>query len=78
MSFPRHERDLSVEDLHAMPDGGFTYTLQAGLLISEPRPGFRDGRVFATMTEMSATHVRRRRLGVGLDGDSAFVPARTR
>jgi Uma2 family endonuclease len=54
---------LAVEDLYTMPDDGFTYELQAGLLIAEPRPGFRHGRIIATITEMLVTHVRRRRLG---------------
>lgn len=46
------------------------------MLVSEPRPGFRHGRIIATMTEMMGTHVRRRRLGVVIAGDSAFVLAR--
>ena len=76
MSLPLVDRDLTVEDLYAMPNDGLTYELQAGLLISEPRPGFRHGRIIATLTEMLVTHVRRRRLGVVLAGDSWFVLAR--
>jgi Uma2 family endonuclease len=76
MSLPLHERDLSVEDLYAMPADGFVHELQAGLLISEPRPGFRHGRIIATITEMLVTHVRRRKLGVVLAGDSGFILAR--
>ena len=59
-----------------MPGDGFTYELQAGLLVSEPRPGFCHGRIIATITEMLVAHVRRHRLGVVLAGDSGFVLAR--
>jgi Uma2 family endonuclease len=76
MSLPLRRRDLTVEDLYVMPDDGFSYELQAGLLISEPRPGFRHGRVVATITEMLVAHVKRHKLGVVLAGDSGFVLAR--
>jgi Uma2 family endonuclease len=76
MSLPLRDRDLTVEDLHAMPADGLTHELQAGLLISEPRPGFRHGRIVATLTELLVTHVRQRRLGVVLAGDPGFILAR--
>jgi Uma2 family endonuclease len=77
MPLPRHERELTVEDLYVMPDDGYSHELQAGLLVSEPRPGFRHGRIVATITELLVTYVRPRRLGVVLAGDSGFILART-
>jgi len=76
MSLPLREGERTVEDLYVMPDDGYRYELQAGLLICEPRPGFRHGRIVATITEMLVTHVRPRRLGVVLAGDSGFILAR--
>ena len=76
MSLPRRDQNLTVEDLYVMPDDGLSYELQAGMLVSEPRPGFRHGRVVAAITEMLVTHVKQRRLGVVLAGDSGFILAR--
>ena len=76
MSLPRHHHELTAEDLYVMPDDEYSHELQAGLLISEPRPGFRHGRIVATITEMLVTYVRPRRLGVVLAGDSGFILAR--
>ena len=76
MSLPLRDKDLTVEDLYAMPDDEFSYELQAGMLVSEPRPGFRHGRIMAMLTEMLGTHVRRHRLGVVLAGDPGFMLAR--
>src|SRR5262245_32602628 len=67
---------LTVEDLYAMPDDGFHYELQAGLLLSEPLPGFRHGRLVATLTVMIHEHVRERGLGIVVSGDPGFVLAR--
>jgi Uma2 family endonuclease len=75
MSLPHDERDLTVDDLYAMPDDGFKYELQAGMLVSEPLPGFRHGRVIAAIVELLRAHVRQRQLGVVLAGDSGFVLA---
>jgi len=67
---------LTVDDLYAMPDDGVRYELQAGLLVSEPLPGFRHGRVMLEVAAILREHVKRHRLGVVLVGDSGFVLAR--
>ena len=76
MSLPLRDKDLTVEDLYEMPDDEFSYELQAGMLVSEPRPGFRHGRIMAMLTEILGAHVRRQRLGVVLAGDPGFILAR--
>jgi Uma2 family endonuclease len=67
---------MIVDDLYDMPDDGFKYELQAGMLVSEPLPGFRHGRVVAEVAVILGEHVKRNRLGVVLAGDSGFVLAR--
>jgi Uma2 family endonuclease len=67
---------MTVEDLYVMPDDGFNYELQAGLLVSEPLPGGRHGRVVAAVAELLRAHVKNHRLGVVFAGDSGFVLAR--
>src|SRR5262245_12656490 len=67
---------MTVDDLYVMPDDGYHHELQAGLLVSEPAPGFRHGHVLAAVAELLRTHVKRQRLGVVLAGDSGFILAR--
>jgi Uma2 family endonuclease len=67
---------MKVEELYVMPDDGFTHELQGGMLVSEPLPGFRHGRVMVLVAELLSTHVRKHRLGVVLGGDSGFILAR--
>jgi Uma2 family endonuclease len=67
---------MTVEDLYVMPDDGCTHELQAGMLVSEPLPGGRHGRVVAAVAEILRAHVRKHRLGVVFAGDSGFVLAR--
>ena len=57
----RHEK-LTVEALYDMPDDGFRYELQAGLLLSEPLPGFRHGRLVMNFGAMIHEHVKEHRL----------------
>lgn len=59
-----------------MPDDGYKYELEAGMLVSEPLPGFRHGRVMMRMGELLSAHVRKRQLGVVIVGDSGFILAR--
>ena len=59
-----------------MPDDGFNYELQAGMLVSEPLPGGRHGSVTAAVAEILRAYVRKHRLGVVFAGDSGFVLAR--
>ena len=66
-------RTLAVEDLYRMPDDGFHHELVNGLLVSEPLPGSRHGRVAATIAEKLGSHVRKQRLGVVLTCDTGFV-----
>ena len=67
---------MTVEDLYVMPDDGFNYELQAGMLVSEPLPGGRHGWVTAAVAEILRAHVKTHRLGVVFAGDSGFVLAR--
>jgi Uma2 family endonuclease len=76
MSLPLRDREMTVEDLYVMPDDGFNYELQAGLLVSEPLPGGRHGWVVAAVAGILRAHVRKHRLGVVFAGDSGFVLAR--
>jgi Uma2 family endonuclease len=76
MSLPLRDRKLTVEDLYTMPDDGFKYELEAGMLVSEPLPGFRHGRVMVRTAEILSAHVRKNGLGVILAGDSGFILAR--
>jgi hypothetical protein len=70
------DRLLTVDDLHAMPDDGFKHQLEAGVLVSEPLPGFRYGRVMTTVGRMLDTHVRAHRFGAVVSGDSGFILGR--
>ena len=67
---------MTVDDLYVMPEDGFNYELQAGVLVSEPAPGFRHGRIMVTIAAILRAHVREQRLGVVLAGDSGFILAR--
>jgi len=67
---------LTVEDLYAMADDDLKYELQAGLLVSEPLPGSRHGRVAANVAGLLREHARRRALGVVYGNDTGFVLAR--
>ena len=76
MSLPLRDREMTVEDLYVMPDDGFKYELQAGLLVSEPLPSGRHGWVTASIAGILRAHVKKNRLGVVFAGDSGFVLAR--
>jgi Uma2 family endonuclease len=73
MSAPNHSRVLTVEDLYARPEDGFRYELQAGLLLAEPLPGFRHGRVMAAMAALLREHVHKLQLGIVVAGDAGFI-----
>jgi Uma2 family endonuclease len=68
---------MTLEELYALPDDGTKQELQAGILISEPLPSFRHGRVAAAIAYELRTHVRRHRLGVVVSNDSGFLLARS-
>lgn len=72
------DHPFTVDDLYAMPDDGSKHELAAGLLLSEPLPGFRHGRVAARVTGLLEAFVRDRGRGLGtvLTGDAGFVLAR--
>ena len=59
-----------------MEDDGLKHELQAGILVSEPLPGFRHGRVALKTGALLLAHASRRDLGVVLSNDSGFVLAR--
>ena len=77
MARPVHSRSWTIEDLYAIPDDGCQYELQAGVLISEPVPGWRHGRVAFRLAELVGAHVRRNRLGVVVTNDSGFILSRS-
>lgn len=70
------EQTLTVEQLYTMPDDGLKHELEAGVLVSEPLPGFRHGGVVARVSALLDAHVRARGLGVVLAGDAGFILAR--
>ncbi|HEX4822940.1 MAG TPA: Uma2 family endonuclease [Candidatus Polarisedimenticolaceae bacterium] len=76
MRAPDRQERLTVDALYAMPDHGYRYELQAGLLLSEPLPGFRHGRLVANLAAIIHEHVKAHRLGVVVTGDPGFILAR--
>lgn len=70
------ERPMTVEDLYVLPDDGLHYEIQAGVLLSEPLPGMRHGRVAAVIVDLLSQHVRPRRLGVVFTADAGYILAR--
>ncbi len=68
---------MTVDDLYGLPDDGRKYELQAGLLVSEPLPGMRHGRVACCLAEVLGAHVRLQRLGVVIINDSGFILSRS-
>ena len=76
MVLPVENRPLTVEDLYAFPDDAFKYELQAGILLSEPLPGFRHGLVALRMARLLVEHVDREGLGAVVTNDTGFVLAR--
>lgn len=72
-----HSRSLTIDDLYAMPEDEWKHELQGGVLISEPLPGHRHGRVASRVAELLGTHVRKNRLGVVATNDSGFILSRS-
>ena len=68
---------MNIEDLYAMPDDEWKYELQEGVLVSEPLPGTRHGRVAVRIAARLEAHVCKHRLGVVIGNDSGFVLARS-
>jgi len=68
---------MTFEEFYSLPDDGTKQELQAGILVSEPLPGFRHGRVAAAIADVLRTHVRRHKLGVVVSNDSGFLLARS-
>jgi Uma2 family endonuclease len=68
---------VNIEELARLPDGEEILELRAGLLVAEPLPGFRHGRIAAAMAELLRAHVREHRLGVVLGNDTAFLLSRS-
>ncbi len=77
MARPVHSRSFTIDDLYAMPDDGCHYELQAGVLVSEPVPGWRHGRVAFRVAELVGAHVRKNRLGAVVTNDSGFILSRS-
>ena len=60
-----------------MPDDDSKHELQAGILVSEPLPGSRHGRVTFRAAQLLGDHVRSHRLGVVYTNDTGFVLSRS-
>ncbi len=74
----RVQRELmSLDDLYRMPDDEWKHELQAGMLVSEPLPGSRHGRVASRVAELLGGHARRNRIGVVFTNDTGFVLSRS-
>jgi len=71
------ERTWTVDDLYALPDDGWSYEIQQGLLLSEPLPGTRHGLVLSAIDWALNEFVREHKLGVVLSGDTGFILARS-
>ena len=76
MRLPIESRTLTVEDLYHLPDEDEKYELQAGLLLSEPLPGFTHGRIASRVAWFLADHAHRNELGEVVTNDTFFVLAR--
>lgn len=76
MARPFVDSPLTVEHLYGMPDDGLKHELEAGVLVSEPLPGFRHGWVVSNIHALLREHVRAHKLGVVLAGDAGFILAR--
>ena len=70
------DRLYTEEDLYGLPDDGYRYELQVGLLIAEPLPTPRHGRVMTTISNVLAEFVRGKGVGAVYTGDTGFVLAR--
>jgi Uma2 family endonuclease len=68
---------MRVEDLDVLPDDGYKYEIQAGMLLSEPLPGTRHGLITVRIAALLDAHVRPRRLGVVLGNDTGFILSRS-
>ena len=68
---------MTIDDLYAMPDDDCKHELQAGMLVSEPLPGSRHGRVAFRTAQLLGAHVRDNRLGVVFTNDTGFVLSRS-
>ena len=73
----RQSTPLTIDDLYAMPEDEWKYELQAGVLIAEPVPGYRHGRVAFRVAELLGAHVRKLRLGIVATNDSGFILSRS-
>ncbi len=71
------ERTWTVDDLYTLPDDGRSHELQQGLLLAEPLPGARHGRVLSAIDWALSKLVREHTLGVVLSGDTGFILARS-
>lgn len=71
------QRAWTVEDLYQLPDDGRSYEIQHGLLLAEPLPGARHGRILSAIDYALSRFVRERRLGVVLCGDPGFLLSRS-
>jgi len=77
MARPVQSRPTTADDLYRMPDDGWKHEIQGGMLVSEPLPGARHGRVAFRVAELLGAHVRRHRLGIILTNDTGFILARS-
>ncbi len=67
----------TADDLDRMPEDGWKHELQAGVLVSEPLPSPRHGRIAAEICARLHHHARSQRLGVVIGNDSGFLLARS-
>ena len=66
----------TVDELYRLPDDGRRYELVGGILVSEPLPGARHGRVIARIAQVLRTFAEREGLGEVVAADTGFVLAR--
>ena len=68
---------LTLEDLHELPDDEYKYELVAGVLLREPPPGARHGRLLTRVAVLLDRYARATKRGVVFSGDCAYVLARS-
>lgn len=68
---------MTVDEFYRLPDDGLRHELVAGIVVSEPLPGFRHARLIIRIGRLIDTYVQAHALGTVVGGDGGFVLARS-
>lgn len=76
MNEPVAQTAMTLDDLYRLPDDEMHYELVNGMLVSEPPPGVRHGRVASRIVVILDKYVRKHGAGIVVTCDTGFVLAR--